>query len=86
MPGEWSGRRATEMTARVLAVKGRKCALGLPGCTLVATTADHILPKSRGGAMWDMGNLQPACSHCNGSKGKGLSEGAPVALPEWLTD
>ncbi|MFI5254889.1 MAG: hypothetical protein ACHQ15_05475, partial [Candidatus Limnocylindrales bacterium] len=29
---------------------GRPCALGLPGCTGVADTADHVVPVSRGGA------------------------------------
>lgn len=37
-------------------------------CGGVATTADHILPKSRGGGP-ELTNLRPACRRCNSSRG-----------------
>ena len=37
-------------------------------CGLSATTADHIVPRSRGGGH-DLSNLRPACSSCNSSRG-----------------
>jgi hypothetical protein len=43
----WGGRRAQSYTAAVLAEWGTTCWLGYEGCTLIATTADHVLPKSR---------------------------------------
>lgn len=51
-----------------IAVFGGKCWLRLEGCTLVATTIDHVIPLSRGGTNWPS-NLRPACKHCNSSKG-----------------
>jgi len=45
---------------------GQRCELGLPGCTIVATTADHVIPVSQGGAG---GHLRPACLHCNSARG-----------------
>jgi 5-methylcytosine-specific restriction endonuclease McrA len=51
------------------ALIGEPCALRLPGCTGVATTADHVIPRARGGRG---GPLQPACDHCNYSKGARL--------------
>ena len=45
-PGGWGGREATRLTELTLATYGNVCHLcGLPG----ATTADHVLPRSRGG-------------------------------------
>lgn len=48
------------------ALLGQPCALRLPGCTGVATTADHVIPVSRGGAA---GPLRAACAHCNSARG-----------------
>jgi len=47
---------------------GGDCQLNLPGCTLEATTADHIVPRSRGGGS-DMDNLRAACRPCNSRRG-----------------
>lgn len=43
------------------------CQLGLPGCTVVATTADHKVPLSHGGTN-ALDNLLAACLHCNSAK------------------
>jgi hypothetical protein len=42
--------------------------LGLPGCTGIATTADHVMPVVAGGAR---GELRGSCAHCNSSRGDG---------------
>lgn len=65
MSGGWNGRRATKLTAAVLATKGTICHLcGMPG----ADTADHILPRALGGPD-DLDNLVPAHKRCNSSRG-----------------
>lgn len=62
----WGGRRAAEWRARVLEEYGTICRLcGLPG----ADTADHIVPRSKGGALYDITNGRPAHSSCNSSRG-----------------
>ena len=52
----------------VLERDGYRCRLRLPGCTVVASTADHVVPRSAGGRS-TMGNLRAACGHCNSSRG-----------------
>ncbi len=47
---------------------GGRCQLRLAGCTTVATTADHIVPRSKGGTS-AMGNLRASCRHCNAARG-----------------
>lgn len=62
----WGGRRVQALTRLVLATKGRTCHLcGLTG----ATTADHVTPRSKGGAVWDLANLEPAHYGCNSARG-----------------
>lgn len=63
-----SGRRNQEMTALVLAVKGNRCEVRLPGCTKVATTRDHIVPLHNGG-LDTVENCRPACRPCNSKRG-----------------
>lgn len=43
------------------------CQLRLPGCTVLATEADHIVPVTRGGTSTP-DNLQSACGSCNKRK------------------
>jgi HNH endonuclease/Terminase large subunit, T4likevirus-type, N-terminal len=38
-------------------------------CGAPATTVDHVMPVSRGGAELDPANCVPACADCNGRKG-----------------
>jgi 5-methylcytosine-specific restriction endonuclease McrA len=58
----WGGRRAQLFTRHVLQVHGNVCHLcGLPG----ATTADHVIPLSKGGAPYDPANGRPAHGSCN---------------------
>ena len=52
--------------------EGMICVLQFEGiCTERLTSADHIVPISRGGGD-DIDNLQPTCSPCNTAKGNQL--------------
>jgi 5-methylcytosine-specific restriction protein A len=42
-----------------------RCQIQARGCKQVATTVDHITPRSEGGAMFDPANLRAACTKCN---------------------
>lgn len=67
---KWGGSRARAWTAAVLRRYGRVCALKLEGCTGIATEGDHIKPrKTHLHLQYDVTNGQPACRHCNGSRG-----------------
>lgn len=77
MAAKWGGRRAAAYTAAVLEEYGTLCVLQRPGCTTVATTADHIVPRSLGGDPWDIENGRPACRPCNSSRGNGLGGATP---------
>ena len=55
--------------AQVIARDGGVCRLRLPGCTIQATTADHIIPWLQGGGWYDLSNLRAACDHCNKVRG-----------------
>jgi hypothetical protein len=73
----WGGRRAARYTAAVLAEYGTVCHLQLDGCTKLATTADHIIPRSLGGDPWAIENGRPACHPCNSKRGNGLGTATP---------
>ena len=58
------GAKWARQVALCLATYGTTCHLcGLPG----ATTADHVVPKSKGGSD-ALCNLRPAHAHCNYSR------------------
>lgn len=40
------------------------CEIRLPGCSFLATAADHIVPLEEGGAS-TYANARPACTSCN---------------------
>jgi 5-methylcytosine-specific restriction endonuclease McrA len=63
--GEYVGGRATRMTRYVLERDGYVCCW----CGGRADTAEHIVPQSLGGAIWDPGNLAAACRACNCNRG-----------------
>jgi 5-methylcytosine-specific restriction endonuclease McrA len=52
----------------VLDRDGHTCQIAGPGCTIVATTVDHVVARSDGGAVFDPANLRAACQHCNASR------------------
>lgn len=75
---EWGGRKAQQYVRLTLAEYGVRCWLcGLTG----ATTADHVIPRSKGGAVYDLRNLAPAHKKCNESRGNRDAEG-PAAVIE----
>jgi len=57
-----------------------QCQLRGPRCKGSATSADHILPRSKGGSD-SLRNLVAACDTCNKSKGDSLV--APVVTVNW---
>lgn len=72
MSGGWSGRRAQNLRAACLATYGTLCHLcGRPG----ATSADHVVPRSKGGPD-SLENLRPAHRSCNSQRGD-------MPLSEW---
>nr|WP_278101906.1 HNH endonuclease signature motif containing protein [Microbacterium proteolyticum] len=48
---------------------------GRPG----STSADHVIPRSKGGAVYDLDNLGPAHERCNYARQD--RELAPVGIP-----
>lgn len=67
---KWGGRRAQAWTTAVLDRYGSVCLLALPGCTELATTGDHVIPKSeRPDLAYDVTNGRPACRPCNSRRG-----------------
>lgn len=72
----WGGRRAQQFTELTLLTYGDLCInCGLPG----STSADHIIPRSVGGAVYDIDNLGPSHGRCNYSRGKKPLR--PVGIP-----
>jgi len=62
----WSGRKAQRWVQLTLDTYGRTCYLcGLPG----ADSADHVIPRSLGGAVFDLANLGPSHRSCNFRRG-----------------
>jgi 5-methylcytosine-specific restriction endonuclease McrA len=61
----WGGRYAQRLTAATLAAWGQLCHL----CrTDGADTADHVIPRSKGGSD-SLSNLRPAHQGCNSLRG-----------------
>lgn len=52
-------------------VVGGPCVLRLPGCTRIATTLEHVRPRSRGGTLAD--GYAGACEHCQNVQGGRLA-------------
>jgi hypothetical protein len=57
---------------RAIRLAGRPCELRLPGCTGIATSPEHRLPRSRGGTN-DPANVGAACLRCQNVQGGRLS-------------
>jgi 5-methylcytosine-specific restriction endonuclease McrA len=77
-PERWGGRKAQAYVVLCLDTYGRVCWLcRLPG----ATSADHVIPRAKGGAVYDLANLAPAHKKCNESRGSRLPVG-PAAIIE----
>lgn len=81
----WGGGRAMRFRALILERDGARCRMLRDGavCGDPATTVDHIVPRSRGGAAYDPANARAACADCNYRAGGRLSSNAVV--PDGLT-
>lgn len=76
---------------RAIASKDAMCAichkpidLDAPAFSPLAVEVDHIVPRSRGGQLYDLDNLQLTHSKCNRQKGARMAEdyeGMEVANP-----
>ena len=75
VPRQTHGLGATfdRLKPLVIARDGGRCRLRLRGCTVTATTADHIVPRSRGGQTV-LENLRASCGHCNSARGNGHAD------------
>lgn len=63
---DWGGRRAQAWSRAVLDTFGTVCWLKLPGCTGLATTADHVISRrDRPDLKYLVANGRPACKPCN---------------------
>ncbi len=66
-----STRRSRELRLRVLAA-WPECYLGLPGCTVVSTEDDHVVPLAFGGSD-EFDNHAGVCQPCHKRKTQGES-------------
>lgn len=63
---KWGGRKAQQYVIACLETYGTVCWLcGLPG----SNSADHVIPISLGGAVYDLDNLGPSHRKCNYARG-----------------
>jgi 5-methylcytosine-specific restriction protein A len=69
--------------ARKLALErdGHRCVAREPGCKVAASTVDHVVPVDRGGAWYELANLQSLCSHCHYSVKQKRDRGSSAAAP-----
>ena len=77
----YQSQRWRKLAKWVLRRDHRQCQIRGPGCTSLATQADHIIPSDltgEGPLFWDPANLQAACATCNRRKWAGV--GAPPEL------
>ena len=77
----WWGAYRRRIVARVLATQGRICWI----CGESASTADHVIPRSKGGNDSD-DNLRPCCMADNARRGNEDNpfEPDPPILPSGL--
>lgn len=78
----WGGPRAKAFVDLTLETYGWVCWLcGLPITTRATATTDHVIPRSKGGAVYDLRNAGPAHRACNYSRGNRDTNG-PASLIE----
>lgn len=76
---KWGGRKAQQYVIATLATYGRVCWLcGLPG----ANSADHVIPISKGGAVYDLTNLGPSHRRCNYARGNRDAAGPETIIED----
>lgn len=91
---KWNKTEWALARKRAIASKDPVCAIchtyidvTLPAFAPLAVEVDHIVPRARGGALYELENLQLTHSRCNRQKGtrmasdyEGLSNDNPVPL------
>lgn len=82
-----AGRPWRRVVALVVDRDGGLCQLRLPGCTLHATTGDHIIPVMLApGLELDPDNVRASCVSCNlrrGTRPATVPAGPPPS-PRWV--
>ncbi len=75
-PVEWrrARKRAIASLDHICALCGRYIDVELEAFNPLAVEVDHIVPRSRGGSLYDLDNLQLSHSKCNRQKGARMSE------------
>lgn len=63
-----NGRPWRALRLEILKRDNWRCMIGGDGCTIVASTVDHIVPLAHGGTD-DPANLRAACARCNYRRG-----------------
>jgi 5-methylcytosine-specific restriction endonuclease McrA len=86
---EWAAARQRAIASKdpVCAICHKEIDFEAPAFSPLSVEVDHIIPRSRGGAMYDVENLQLTHSRCNRKKGarmssdyEGLDNTNPVPL------
>lgn len=88
---EWAlaRRRAIASKDHICAICQRFIDVEAPAFSPLAVEVDHIVPRSRGGALYELDNLQLTHSKCNRQKGARMAEdyaGEPITNPVPLSN
>lgn len=67
-------KRAIASLDPICAICHRPIDLEAPAFSPLAVEVDHIVPRSRGGALYELSNLQLTHSQCNRKKGNKMAE------------
>lgn len=70
-------RQIVLRTAEVCAICGRRLVSDAPPRSRWSSSVDHVVPLSRGGAPFDVGNLRATHYGCNASRGDGSGRRRP---------
>jgi 5-methylcytosine-specific restriction endonuclease McrA len=73
---EWAVARKRAIASKdpICAICHKEIDLEAPPFHPLAVEVDHIVPRSRGGAVYDLDNLQLTHSQCNRKKGAKMAE------------
>lgn len=88
---EWAlaRKRAIASKDHICAICHRVIDVDAPAFSPLAVEVDHIVPRSRGGSLYDVDNLQLTHSKCNRKKGARMAtdyEGLKVENPVPLSN
>lgn len=76
---EWRAARERAIASKdpICAICGKWIDLEAKPFTPLAVEVDHIVPRARGGALYDLDNLQLTHSKCNRKKGSRMESDSP---------